>query len=161
MLVSEIYNYVGLIWKELGLLNLKVVFGLVSSVNLEALIVISAYLQAILVVERRNKLWYWNLNWRRWFEWELEQLQEFSQLINSVLYSNQLQDTWTWGHSSSGGFSVKSAYCVLSDSLQLLPSQPDLFSDLWLIAVPPSAYFPLETTSFSSLCLANQSKPTV
>jgi hypothetical protein len=82
----------------------------------------------------------WNLTWRRrLFAWEETLVDELVESLQHVVLSDQV-DKWSWAHDSTGDFSVKSTYVLVSD---LLADRVDssgekiaAFKSLWKCPAP-------------------------
>ncbi|MCI62974.1 putative ribonuclease H protein, partial [Trifolium medium] len=58
--------------------------------------------------------WRWDFRWRRELSvWEIELLHSLLSVMAKPLLLGAT-DSWSWRHDSSGTFSVKSAYLLLS-----------------------------------------------
>ncbi|KAK2426239.1 hypothetical protein P8452_40952 [Trifolium repens] len=87
-----------------------------------------------------NRVWRWELRWRRgFFVWEEQLLHELEDVIHNVNIVDT-DDRWVWNPDLVGGFSVKTLYVHL-DSV-LLPhnilslSAQFAFNNTWKTAVP-------------------------
>nr|KYP45153.1 Putative ribonuclease H protein At1g65750 family [Cajanus cajan] len=81
--------------------------------------------------------WQWRFQWRRaWFTWELNDVQQFMNIVEARVLIEGVQDSRLWTLDSSGCFSVRSGYRALMDrgpSSQL----PNVAAVAWDIKVPP------------------------
>nr|KYP70115.1 hypothetical protein KK1_009323 [Cajanus cajan] len=81
--------------------------------------------------------WQWRFQWRRaWFTWELNNVQQFMNIVEAGVLREGVQDSRLWTLDSSGCFSVRSGYQALMDrgsSSHL----PNVAAVAWDIKVPP------------------------
>nr|KYP34281.1 Putative ribonuclease H protein At1g65750 family [Cajanus cajan] len=79
----------------------------------------------------------WRFQWSRaWFTWELNDVQQFMNIVEEGVLTEGVQDSRLWTLDSSGCFSVRSGYRALMDrgsSSQL----PNVAAIAWDIKVPP------------------------
>ena len=70
-----------------------------------------------------NNKWEWGVKWRRkWFQWELPQVDEFENLIQQVSVNKESVDSWFW-KDEEGKYTVKSGY----SKIQNFPSGENSF----------------------------------
>nr|KYP70105.1 hypothetical protein KK1_009313 [Cajanus cajan] len=94
------------------------------------------------IIDRRWNVWsrgrwQWRFQWRRaWFTWELNNVQQFMNIVEAGVLREGVQDSRLWTLDSSGCFSVRSGYQALMDrgsSSHL----PNVAAVAWDIKVPP------------------------
>lgn len=91
--------------------------------------------------EWRGEILEWNLNWQRiFFSWEVAELDELTNLLQSVTISRVTDDTWVWFVDNSMQFSSFSAYRILQSKFgsSVTNSGEDGFSfkHFWKSKVP-------------------------
>jgi hypothetical protein len=82
----------------------------------------------------------WNLRWRRrFFVWEEELVEEFKNLISNILVTN-VEDRWCWRPENDVVFTVKSAYCLISNLPGSVGFHPPwsgrIFDAIWKCKAP-------------------------
>ncbi|PWA61119.1 reverse transcriptase [Artemisia annua] len=81
--------------------------------------------------------WNWDVKFRRrLFDWEVDQYEAFSSLLNSMMLVASNDDKVVWSFESSGKFSSKS-FCYEVENLNYHGNP--LLSSIWKFKVPPKA----------------------
>ncbi|GAU38905.1 hypothetical protein TSUD_119710 [Trifolium subterraneum] len=91
-------------------------------------------------VGSEDRLWAWNLRWRRnLFQWEEDEVTHLMNLLDSVTLSNE-EDGWRWTPDPEGIFSVNSAFGLFSREIGEAPNLSSLekriFSFIWKSPAP-------------------------
>jgi len=83
--------------------------------------------------------WSWDLKWRRnLFDHEQDIAVAFMEAINTTQLQPHMQDTMMWTADSSGVYSTKSAYRLLTVNNRQFP-ETNIYKTLWKLNIPPRA----------------------
>ncbi|GJT80754.1 hypothetical protein Tco_1055096 [Tanacetum coccineum] len=81
--------------------------------------------------------WKWDVKFRRrLFDWEVDQFEAFSSLLNSMMLVTSNEDKVIWSIESSGKFSLKS-FCYEVENMNYHGNP--LLSSIWKFKAPPKA----------------------
>ncbi|KAL8508286.1 hypothetical protein ACS0TY_018757 [Phlomoides rotata] len=81
--------------------------------------------------------WTFSGDWRRrLFVWEEDQLADLIQAAGGALKNRNVEDRWSWSRGKSGGYSVKSAYAILSEQHIDENDRLDKLKIVWNNSVP-------------------------
>jgi hypothetical protein len=86
---------------------------------------------------------HWRLLWRRrFFAWEEDMVEELKIYIGHILLTEE-EDSWCWKHDLDAGFTVKSAYSLVSNLSGYVGPRFDsfgnLFDAIWKCPAPSKA----------------------